>query len=88
MRGRGLKLGGFHLLDVGDEVAPHAGAWIETTTTATANSSPPSRPPPCGGVDRNEKVKSIADGLAYITSLSVFDFLMTCLDVFSLLEIM
>ena len=25
-----------------------------------------------------------ADGLAYITSFSVFDFLMTCLDVFSL----
>lgn len=42
------------------------------------------------GSERKSKVYNAgtADGLAYITSFSVFDFLMTCLDVFSLLEIM
>lgn len=38
------------------------------------------------GSERKSKVYNAgtADGLAYITSFSVFDFLMTCLDVFSL----
>ena len=42
------------------------------------------------GLKRKSKVykDGTADGLGYITSLSVFDFLMTCLVVFSLVEIM
>ena len=57
-------------------VAPHAGAWIETLNRSCTDGSPPmrgrgSKPsrsgadlagrPPCGGVDRNKRRRSVVD---------------------------
>ena len=50
MRGRGLKLPYTQDLGVDAGVAPHAGAWIETSVAPRAFNAAVCRPP-CGGVD-------------------------------------
>ena len=50
MRGRGLKQLLPNLQHGSHNVAPHAGAWIETTDIGITAAMSSSRPP-CGGVD-------------------------------------
>ena len=50
-RGRGSKPDAVHDLMRHREVAPFAGAWIETSTPTSTDAG--TRSPPFGGVDRN-----------------------------------
>ena len=50
MWGRGLKHLGLVVQTLGDAVAPHVGAWIETQRQQKSKEQDYSRPP-CGGVD-------------------------------------
>ena len=50
MRGRGLKPDLAPVIEPLKQVAPHAGAWIETQRGFIGLALMPSRPP-CGGVD-------------------------------------
>ena len=51
MRGRGLKLDNQAEKVWDEEVAPHAGAWIETMLEQILTDIPDVSRPPCGGVD-------------------------------------